>query len=113
MPRPPSNAVQIAIRVPVEWLERADEIARLISKPGFGASRTDGFRAAIARGFEVIEGDAGGDRAGATMVTVDGERYRLERASSSDQWEIWRNRDGARVAVLARPRRGGEYAATG
>lgn len=55
MPRPPSNSVQIAIRVPAEWLTEADAIAKLISRPGFQASRTDAFRAAVARGFEVIK----------------------------------------------------------
>jgi hypothetical protein len=58
MPRPPSDSVQIAIRVPKDWLKDADEIAALISRPGFQASRTDGFRAAIARGFEALRADA-------------------------------------------------------
>lgn len=58
MPRPPSNAIQIAIRVPQEWIAEADEVAKIISSPGFQASRTDAFRAAIARGFEVIKQDA-------------------------------------------------------
>lgn len=59
MPRPPSDSVQIAIRVPAEWLKEADEIATLISRPGFMASRTDAFRAAVARGFEVLRVEAG------------------------------------------------------
>jgi hypothetical protein len=58
VPRPPSNAVQIAVRVPRDWLALADEIARLISRPGFEASRTDAFRAAMARGFEVLRAEA-------------------------------------------------------
>jgi hypothetical protein len=58
MPRPPSDSVQIAIRVPKSWLDDADEIAELISRPGFTASRTDGFRAALARGFEALRADA-------------------------------------------------------
>jgi hypothetical protein len=58
MPRPPSDAVQIAIRVPKAWLTEADEIAKIISRPGFEASRTDAFRAAIARGFEVMKREA-------------------------------------------------------
>jgi hypothetical protein len=51
MPRPPSDAVQVALRVPGGWLGEADKLAKLISRPGFEASRTDAFRAAIARGF--------------------------------------------------------------
>jgi hypothetical protein len=54
MPRPPSDAVQVAIRIPKDWLAKADEVAALISRPGFEASRTDGLRAAIARGFESL-----------------------------------------------------------
>jgi hypothetical protein len=54
MPRPPSDAEQIALRVPKAWLAQADEIAKLISRPGFEASRTDAFRAAIAKGFELL-----------------------------------------------------------
>jgi hypothetical protein len=58
MPRPPSDSVQIAIRIPKEWTVAADEVAKLISRPGFQASRTDAFRAAIARGFEVLRAEA-------------------------------------------------------
>lgn len=57
MPRPPSNSVQIALRVPPEWLTEADEIAKIVSRPGLEASRTDAFRAAIARGFQAIRED--------------------------------------------------------
>lgn len=57
MPRPPSDAKQIAIRVPAAWLREADEIAKLLSRPGIDASRTDAFRAAIAKGFEVIRAE--------------------------------------------------------
>ncbi len=54
MPRPPSDTVQIAIRVPREWLARADEVAKAISRPGVTMSRTDAFRAAIASGFDAL-----------------------------------------------------------
>jgi len=54
MPRPPSDTVQIAIRVPREWLATADELAKQISRPGVTMSRTDAFRAAIAAGFDVL-----------------------------------------------------------
>ncbi len=57
MPRPPSDSVQIAIRVPADWLKEAEEVAALLSKPGFQASRTDAFRAAMARGFEVLKAE--------------------------------------------------------
>jgi hypothetical protein len=54
MSRPPSDAIQIAIRVPADWLKKADQVAAEISQPGFQASRTDGFRAALARGFDAF-----------------------------------------------------------
>jgi len=60
MPRPPSDSVQIAIRVPRAWLDEADAVARLLGQPGFEATRTDAFRAAIARGFEAIRADHAG-----------------------------------------------------
>lgn len=62
MPRPPSDSTQIAIRIPKDWLAEADEIARAISRPGFEASRTDAFRAAMAKGFEVLRAETGAVR---------------------------------------------------
>ncbi|HEY5377887.1 MAG TPA: hypothetical protein VIK01_29600 [Polyangiaceae bacterium] len=61
MSRPPSDAIQIAIRVPADWLKKADQVAAEISQPGFQASRTDGFRAALARGFDAFLGEAPAD----------------------------------------------------
>ena len=54
VPRPPSDTVQIAIRVPRDWMAKADELAANISRPGVTMSRTDAFRAAIAAGFEAL-----------------------------------------------------------
>ena len=54
VPRPPSDTVQIAIRVPRDWLARADDVAQRISRPGVTMSRTDAFRAAIAVGFDAL-----------------------------------------------------------
>lgn len=64
MPRPPSDSVQIAIRVPSSWLPQAEQLAKLISRPGFEASKTDAFRAAMARGFEVMIAELGSASAG-------------------------------------------------
>jgi hypothetical protein len=58
MARPTADTVQITFRMPTEWLARADALAKLISRPGFEASRTDAFRAAIARGFEAFESES-------------------------------------------------------
>jgi hypothetical protein len=62
VPRPPSNSVQVALRIPAEWISEADEIAKLISRPGFQAARADAFRAAMARGFEALRAEAKGKR---------------------------------------------------
>lgn len=69
MPRPPSDAVQIAIRVPKDWLTQADRVAAFISRPGFQASRTDGFRAALARGFESM------------LAEVEAGEHKIQRGS--------------------------------
>jgi hypothetical protein len=58
VPRPPSDTVQIAIRVPRGWMEKAEELAKRLSRPGVTMSRTDAFRAAIAAGFENLADEA-------------------------------------------------------
>lgn len=57
MPRHPTTTVQIAIRVTPETVQEADEIAKMLSVPGVPMTRTDAFRAAIARGFAAIRAD--------------------------------------------------------
>lgn len=54
MPRPPSDAVQIALRIPKDWMAQADELAKLLERPGLPVTRTDAFRAAIARGLPLL-----------------------------------------------------------
>lgn len=53
-----SNDVQTAIRMPSAWLKEAEDIAKLLSRPGIEVSRSEAFRAAIARGFEAIRAEA-------------------------------------------------------
>ena len=56
MPRPPSdNTIQIAVRVPPEWLDRASEIAKRLSHPPAEVSRTGVLRAAIEIGLVALE----------------------------------------------------------
>lgn len=58
MARPPSeNSTQIAIRMPDEWLTRADTLIPWITRPGIAATRTDVIRAAIARGLAALEAE--------------------------------------------------------
>ncbi|MBI2391515.1 MAG: hypothetical protein HYV09_18135 [Deltaproteobacteria bacterium] len=58
MPRPPSDTVQIAIRVPSDWLDRADKLIPRVARAGVAATRTDVFRAAIAKGFDAFDAEA-------------------------------------------------------
>lgn len=72
--------MQVAIRVPSAWLEMADEVAKAISRPGFTASRTDGFLVAMARGFEAMRMNATdeGERASKANDPRVAERVKLE-----------------------------------
>jgi hypothetical protein len=49
-----SETVQIGLRIPAEWLGEADAIAKSLSRPGLVVTRTDAFRAAIAKGLEAL-----------------------------------------------------------
>ncbi len=55
MAPPTKDTVQITFRIPTSWLAEADAIAKVISFPGFDATRNDAMRAAIARGFEILK----------------------------------------------------------
>jgi len=58
MPRPPSgNDTQVAIRLPNEWIERADALMAPLSRPGIQVSRSDVLRAALARGLDALEAE--------------------------------------------------------
>ncbi len=57
MPRPAADTVQVTFRIPSSWLIEFDELADLLSKPGMRLSRTDAFRAAMARGAEAIRAE--------------------------------------------------------
>ena len=58
-PKVAEDSVQITFRIEADWEARADAIARRldIERPGLRASRTDAFRTAIARGFEILEAE--------------------------------------------------------
>jgi hypothetical protein len=47
---------QVAIRVPLSWLEYADRLATQLSHSGVPLKRADGFRAAMAAGFDRLLG---------------------------------------------------------
>jgi len=53
MARPRKDTVQITLRVPTEWLEKAADLADKLEHSGrLSWGHTDGFRAAIVKGFE-------------------------------------------------------------
>ena len=51
------QTVQIALRVPASWLEKADKVVDRLSTKWLPLGRPDAFRALIARGFEAFEAD--------------------------------------------------------
>ena len=50
-----ATTTQVTFRIEKEWLSRADKIAEKLSTNGVKLTRTDGFRAVMAAGFEVHE----------------------------------------------------------
>jgi hypothetical protein len=58
MPRPASdNTFQVAFKVPETWIDTADKIAALMSRPGITTTRTDALRAALIRGLDSLEAE--------------------------------------------------------
>jgi hypothetical protein len=56
MPAPKTTPhVQVTLRIPVDWLERADALAAALSEPGMEISRTDAMRRALAEGLLKLE----------------------------------------------------------
>ena len=49
------NDFQVAFKIPSEWLERADKIARMHSQPGMTWTRTDVLRRALYAGMLDLE----------------------------------------------------------
>jgi hypothetical protein len=54
--RPHGTTTQVSFRIPIDWLARADAIARKLSAEGAPpASPTDALRLALSRGFKELE----------------------------------------------------------
>ena len=58
------KTTQIVIRMPKEWLVQVDSIRKIISRPGFEATRSDAYRIAMAEGFKALKADARPPRGG-------------------------------------------------
>lgn len=57
MPTAPAQnkgTVQLAFRIPEEWLYQADRVAEFLVRPGLEITRTDAMRIALARGLEAF-----------------------------------------------------------
>ncbi len=54
-----SKTTQVALRMPKEWIPRADRLAGVLGRPGMDVGRSDVLRMALARGFEALEAEAG------------------------------------------------------
>jgi hypothetical protein len=52
--------MQIALRVPAEWLREADELVERLKLPGLAQTRSDILRRAIAEGLSVLREEAEG-----------------------------------------------------
>jgi hypothetical protein len=55
VPRPKSDSVQLAVRIPAPWLERLDALIPWLAQPGVATTRTDAIRAALAVGLDALE----------------------------------------------------------
>ena len=61
MPRPPSDKTfQVAFKIPDEWVEMADELAKKMSSPGMTVTRTDVLRTALWEGLTKMRDAKGG-----------------------------------------------------
>lgn len=59
MARPTADTAQITFRLPMKWLERADEVAAGLALAGRPMGRTDGVRALIAAGLTMYSSEIG------------------------------------------------------
>ncbi len=53
--------MQIALRIPAEWLEEADALVARLAVPGLEQTRSDILRRAIAEGLKILQEEAGRD----------------------------------------------------
>ncbi len=54
--------VQTPLRIPAEWVAEADELAKLMARPGFSSTRSEVLRAAIVKGLAVLRAELPAER---------------------------------------------------
>lgn len=59
VPRPKTDTLQLAVRIPRAWLARLDALVPKIAQAGVQTTRTDAIRAALAKGLDVLEAQFG------------------------------------------------------
>lgn len=58
MPRPKTeNTGVVNLKLPPEWLDEAQDLARDLSKPGVELTRADALRLAIRRGIDALRAE--------------------------------------------------------
>ena len=70
VPRAKTDTLQLAVRIPREWLARLDALVPKIAQAGVQTTRTDAIRAALAKGLDALEtqlGHAAQDPPGASI----------------------------------------------
>lgn len=75
MSRPKTDRVQVVLRVPRDWLGKADAVAKYHSHPSLALTRTDGFRIAMGDGFSSHENAF--DRQVTVLPPPDGVGFNL------------------------------------
>jgi hypothetical protein len=55
VPRPKTDTLQLAVRIPRAWLARLDALVPKIAQAGVQTTRTDAIRAALAKGLDALE----------------------------------------------------------
>jgi|HubBroStandDraft_1064217.scaffolds.fasta_scaffold428071_1 hypothetical protein len=61
VPRPKTDTLQLAVRIPRAWLSRLDALIPKIAQAGVQTTRTDAIRAALAKGIDALEAQFGDD----------------------------------------------------
>jgi hypothetical protein len=59
VPRAKTDTLQLAVRIPREWLARLDALVPKIAQAGVQTTRTDAIRAALAKGLDALETQLG------------------------------------------------------
>jgi hypothetical protein len=59
VPRPKTDTLQLAVRIPRAWLARLDALIPRIAQAGVQTTRTDAIRAALAKVLDALEAQFG------------------------------------------------------